>query len=54
MLVLCPNHHAVFDLGGALFLSPNYVMISGQRFNIKTKHALSDAVTDYNNSIAVR
>lgn len=50
MLVLCPNHHAAFDLGAATFLSESSVQVGRQQFHLTRRHQLDDSV-DYNNCI---
>jgi len=50
MLVLCPNHHAMFDYGLPEFLSPTSIRIHGECFQMKIKHQLSAAAIDYHNS----
>lgn len=47
MLVLCPNHHAMFDLCIPRFLSPTRISIAGERFNLSMRHTLSTDVRTY-------
>jgi predicted restriction endonuclease len=49
MLVLCPNHHAIFDLGWAEFVSPHAVRIGSETFPLVSKHALSAQCISYHN-----
>lgn len=49
MLVLCPNHHAMFDFGMACFLSPQRVEIAGTAYDLTIKHALSPESIAYHN-----
>jgi len=50
MLVLCPNHHAMFDLGIPRFLSPKRIEIEGVAHNLITKHELLPQFIEYHNS----
>ncbi|MGA2870070.1 MAG: HNH endonuclease, partial [Verrucomicrobiota bacterium] len=49
MLVLCPNHHAMFDYGIPRFLSPQRIEIEGVTYDIITKHGLSSDSMEYHN-----
>jgi putative restriction endonuclease len=52
MLVLCPNHHAMFDFGIPRFISVDSLDIAGASYQLNTKHHLApDAVAYHNNSI---
>jgi predicted restriction endonuclease len=52
MLVLCPNHHAMFDFGIPRFLSTDQVEIAGVSHALTMKHKLDEsAVAYHNNSI---
>jgi hypothetical protein len=50
MLVLCPNHHAMFDFGIPRFLSPLRVEIAGTSHDLTLKHALSQESIAYHNT----
>jgi predicted restriction endonuclease len=41
MLVLCPNHHALFDYGAVRFVSKDDVEIEGKLHAISMKHELA-------------
>jgi hypothetical protein len=47
MLVLCPNHHAMFDLWLPEFLGTDRIRINGDEFRLEVKHRLSPAVIAY-------
>jgi len=47
MLVLCPNHHALFDLGVPRFLDPETIDINSERFRLKMRHKLAKANIAY-------
>jgi hypothetical protein len=47
MLVLCPNHHAMFDFGIPLFLSPMSIQICRRRLRLTSRHALAVENIDY-------
>lgn len=51
MLVLCPNHHAMFDLRLLRFVSAGTVEIAGQRVPLKLSHTLAQSVIDYHNTV---
>ncbi len=51
MLVLCPNHHAMFDFGIPRFLSPNDIEMAGTRYPLTTKHHLAPDVITYHNNV---
>jgi hypothetical protein len=51
MLVLCPNHHALFDYRVPRFLSPDVVELWGERITITCKHLIDAAVTGYHNRL---
>lgn len=49
MLVLCPNHHAMFDLWIPQFINAQRVLIGGEEIQIESKHELlKEAVAYYN------
>jgi hypothetical protein len=47
MLVLCPNHHAMFDLGLPRFISPSVIEIGRERIELTCKHAIAQRNIDY-------
>jgi hypothetical protein len=49
MLVVCPNHHAYFDLGVPRFLSTEEVLIGEQIFSLTVKHKLGEENLNYHN-----
>jgi len=49
MLVLCPNHHAMFDFGIPRFIDGDHVMIRGTTHAMNCKHTLTDDVIAYHN-----
>lgn len=51
MLVLCPNHHAMFDLRLPRFVNADTVEIAGQKFPLKLSHTLALSVIDYHNTV---
>jgi hypothetical protein len=52
MLVLCPNHHAMFDYGIPRFLSPQRIEIAGITHDLTIKHELSpESIAYHNNKI---
>jgi hypothetical protein len=51
MLVLCPNHHAMFDLRLPRFLSVNEVKINEVNHRLTLRHALDPKNTDYHNRL---
>jgi 5-methylcytosine-specific restriction endonuclease McrA len=50
MLVLCPNHHAMFDYGIPHFLSPQRIEIAGVTHDLIIKHELSPESIAYHNT----
>jgi hypothetical protein len=50
MLVLCPNHHAMFDYGIPRFLSLRSIEIAGVVHDLTTKHDLSPDSIEYHNT----
>lgn len=50
MLVLCPNHHAMFDFGIPRFLSLQRIEIAGTTYDLVLKHALSEESIAYHNA----
>ena len=49
MLVLCPNHHAMFDFGIPHFIDADHVMIREATQPMTCKHTLADDVIAYHN-----
>jgi 5-methylcytosine-specific restriction endonuclease McrA len=49
MLVLCPNHHAVFDLGAARFESPTSVRIGTEVVELTLRHDVAASSLKYHN-----
>ena len=54
MLVVCPTHHAIFDLGMAMFLSERLVSINSALRPLTLKHRLSSENLAYHNAGLVR
>ena len=50
MLVLCPNHHAMFDFGIPRFVSSERIEIAGIEYNLALKHTLLPDVIAYHNA----
>lgn len=50
MLVLCPNHHAMFDLRLPRFADASTIEIAGQTFPLKLSHTLAQSVIEYHNT----
>jgi hypothetical protein len=49
MLVLCPNHHAMFDFGIPHFIDANHITIGQTTHAMTCKHILTDEVIAYHN-----
>lgn len=49
MLVLCPNHHAMFDLWIPLFLNDVCVAIGDEKIRLECRHKLSAGAISYYN-----
>lgn len=49
MLVLCPNHHAMFDFGVARFISETSVHIGSRHYPLTTRHKLYEKCIRYHN-----
>jgi hypothetical protein len=47
MLVLCPNHHAMFEFGLPRFLSPTSIQIGRQRLRLTSKHEVASENIEY-------
>ena len=54
MLVLCPNHHALFDLGAVRFVGEHAVEIGGEVLSLRLLHALDQENLRYHNSEIAR
>jgi hypothetical protein len=50
MLVVCPNHHAMFDFGIPYFISPSRLRIADKVFPLTLKHQISRESVNYHNS----
>jgi 5-methylcytosine-specific restriction endonuclease McrA len=50
IIVLCPNHHALFDLGVPEFLTSNVVRIGNKVVTLTPEPGLSQMNIDYHNS----
>ena len=50
MLILCPNHHAMFDFGIPRFLSTERIKIHQEYFSLTRKHQLGKHNVDYYNT----
>ncbi len=51
MLVLCPNHHAMFDLGIPRFRDAKTIEIKGVLTKLRLNHSLSHEVIEYHNAL---
>jgi nitrite reductase/ring-hydroxylating ferredoxin subunit len=51
MLVLCPNHHALFDLGTPFFLSLRRIRVGSTTFPLEVRHGLNRSNVDYHNAL---
>ena len=49
MMVLCPNHHAMFDYGIPEFISPTEIQIGVERSHLISRHQLAPDVVNYHN-----
>lgn len=49
MLVLCPNHHAMFDFGLPRFISETTVRIGSQRRRLAMRHKVDEENISYHN-----
>ncbi len=47
MIVLCPNHHALFDLGVPHFINESTLDFNGTRFKLTLKHKIDNAHIKY-------
>jgi hypothetical protein len=50
ILVLCPNHHALFDLGVPEFVSPSTVRITGREYPLTPPADLAPVNIEYHNA----
>jgi len=50
MIVVCPNHHAMFDLGFIKFVDRNKVIINNKTIKIKNRHMIDKNNIDYYNA----
>jgi len=50
MMVLCPNHHAMFDYGIPRFISTQSIEIGGVAHNLLTLHSLAPDSVKYHNT----
>lgn len=50
MIVLCPNHHAMFDLGIPYFLSINQIRIGSELYVLLDNHRISEDNINYHNA----
>ena len=51
MLILCPNHHKMFDFGFLYFLSQNEVKIRNDVVKLAVFHRISSEAVDYHNTV---
>src|SRR5262249_57016357 len=49
MLVVCPNHHAMLDLGYASFEGKDCVAADGTRFTLTCLHEIDPAYVEWHN-----
>jgi len=49
MLVVCPNHHAMFDLWIPRFMASERILIGSEQFQLESRHKLSPEVITYYN-----
>jgi len=54
MLVVCPTHHAMFDLGVVTFSSDKLVSIGGKLYPLTLKHRIATENLAYHNAELVR
>ena len=47
MIILCPNHHVLFDYGVPVWHEENKVEVGGEFFVLETRHTLKAAYIDY-------
>lgn len=50
MIVVCPTHHAYFDIGVPSFLSAKRIKINEETFTLLSKHDLNKDNLDYHNN----
>ena len=52
MVVLCPNHHALFDLGVPNFINDSTLEINAEKYTLTLKHTIANAnITYYTNHL---
>jgi putative restriction endonuclease len=49
MIVLCPNHHAMFDLGMPQFTMNNAVELEGKVYDLEIRHEIAPSSIEYHN-----
>lgn len=49
MLVLCPNHHSLFDLGVPRFINATSLEINGENYKLTLKHRINEVHIAYYN-----
>ena len=54
MLVVCPTHHAMLDLGVALFSTGEAMIIGGTLYPLTLRHLIAPENFAYHNSKIVR
>jgi predicted HNH restriction endonuclease len=54
MLVLCPNHHALFDFGVPEFISPQSIRIGRKYFKLTFLHSIDKRNLEYHNEMRGR
>jgi predicted restriction endonuclease len=54
MLVLCPNHHALFDYRVPRFLTSEDLQIHGLEYKLTLLHSLDPQSIEYHNTAIVR
>lgn len=51
MIVVCPNHHALFDYSSVKFISHDKVLINKTKYSIKHLHDFDQKSIEYNNRL---
>jgi hypothetical protein len=54
MMVVCPNHHALLDLGAVRFVNSSAVDIASEEFSLTRRHAIDAQHIRYNNKLHAR
>ena len=54
MMVLCPNHHAMFDYSIPRFISPKRIEITGVAHDLIMRHQLSTDSVNYHNAVILK